>query len=304
MNVGEELFAQHAFPNGLVIGIPQGKRGEHSVIHRKYSDVQKSLVKVINKGIILHINGPRCLDSIGTKPITQQLLSLSPDKQNNKLFAEVLTLKLNVTSSAAEKFPIGLGELAYRDTSDPSNPFNGLLVRDIVKEADTMLACLPLKAITGATYADLFEVINNINNEFSDSTIDTISFISKTQLTGVKYLISATYLHHPDGVVELTRLIDENSFENTPTQFILQQNYPNPFNPTTTVSFVLVQSSLVSLRIYNSVGQEVATLINNEEMESGAHEILFDATGLTSGVYFYRLQAGTFSETKKLILMK
>ncbi len=88
-----------------------------------------------------------------------------------------------------------------------------------------------------------------------------------------------------------------------PTNFILSQNYPNPFNPTTTISFSIPSSAFTSLKIYDILGNEVTTLVN-EERPSGNYEVSFDAASLSSGIYFYRLQAGNFLETKKMILMK
>jgi len=87
-------------------------------------------------------------------------------------------------------------------------------------------------------------------------------------------------------------------------KYSLLQNYPNPFNPSTAISFQLSAISEVTLKIYNVLGQEVATLLNTETMNEGEHEIQFDASGLTSGVYFYKLTTGTFFETKKMLLMK
>ncbi|MCW8814161.1 MAG: multicopper oxidase domain-containing protein, partial [Chlorobium sp.] len=88
------------------------------------------------------------------------------------------------------------------------------------------------------------------------------------------------------------------------TDFRLEQNYPNPFNPSTTINFsVPNENTLVSLKIYNSLGQEVGTLIN-QIVPAGNHEVQFDASSLSSGVYFYTLNAGNFVESKKMILMK
>ena len=86
-------------------------------------------------------------------------------------------------------------------------------------------------------------------------------------------------------------------------QFILSQNYPNPFNPSTTISFVLPKASEVSLKVYNMIGQEVASLINGR-LNSGVQAVQFDASNLASGMYIYRLQAGNFSRTKKMVLIK
>ena len=88
-----------------------------------------------------------------------------------------------------------------------------------------------------------------------------------------------------------------------PTRFSLSQNYPNPFNPTTDISYELSSESFVTLKVYNVLGQEVATLVN-ELKQAGSYTIRFDAGGLASGVYFYRLTAGNFSETKRLMLVK
>jgi len=88
-----------------------------------------------------------------------------------------------------------------------------------------------------------------------------------------------------------------------PVQFVLAQNYPNPFNPSTTIKFSIPQSSNVTLKIFNTLGQEVSTLIN-QNMESGLHTINFDASQLNSGIYFYRLDADQFSQVRKMTLIK
>ena len=90
---------------------------------------------------------------------------------------------------------------------------------------------------------------------------------------------------------------------NAPAKYSLSQNYPNPFNPSTKITFSLATDSKVSLRVIDAIGQEVVSLIN-QEMTAGVHNIDFDASGLNSGVYFYRLQAGNFVETKKMILLR
>jgi len=88
-----------------------------------------------------------------------------------------------------------------------------------------------------------------------------------------------------------------------PTQFVLHQNYPNPFNPTTTIKYELSKSSDVRLSVFDMLGREVSVLVN-EKRNAGYHEVRFDASGLSSGVYFYRLQAGTYVETRRLLLLR
>jgi CubicO group peptidase (beta-lactamase class C family) len=88
-----------------------------------------------------------------------------------------------------------------------------------------------------------------------------------------------------------------------PSSITLEQNYPNPFNPSTTIRYGLPNRSYAALTIFNTLGQEVAVLQNGEQ-EAGYHEVLFDGKNLSSGVYFYRIQAGDFVQTKRLLLLK
>ena len=109
----------------------------------------------------------------------------------------------------------------------------------------------------------------------------------------------------PDSAIEYsggTSVGEDNNA--TPNQFTLYQNYPNPFNPKTVIRCLLPSNSVVTLKVYNILGNEVETLLNNKEMQAGEHSVSFDATNLSSGMYFYRIQAKDFSETKKLVLIK
>jgi hypothetical protein len=97
--------------------------------------------------------------------------------------------------------------------------------------------------------------------------------------------------------------VEKDEAVGIPTNFALYQNYPNPFNPATTITYDLPVKSNVKLIVYNILGQEVATLVNGEQ-EAGRYNVKFDASGLPSGVYFYKLEAGKYVEIKKMILMK
>lgn len=88
-----------------------------------------------------------------------------------------------------------------------------------------------------------------------------------------------------------------------PENFFLYQNYPNPFNPLTTIRFSVPERGQVSLIVFNSLGQEIQTLVNEDKI-IGSYEVLFNASNLPSGVYFYRLQVGSFVETKKMSFLK
>jgi hypothetical protein len=95
--------------------------------------------------------------------------------------------------------------------------------------------------------------------------------------------------------------VDEES--DIPVRFALEQNFPNPFNPTTVVSYQLPAVSDVRLVVYDLLGREVAVLVN-EKKAPGTYEVRFDAAGLASGTYIYRLEAGSSVQARKMVLVK
>jgi hypothetical protein len=94
----------------------------------------------------------------------------------------------------------------------------------------------------------------------------------------------------------------ESERGNITSDFRLEQNYPNPFNPSTTIRYSLPTRLHVTLTVFNPLGQQVAVLVNGEQ-DAGSHDVQFNASGLPSGVYFYRLQAGAYVETRHLVLL-
>jgi hypothetical protein len=118
-------------------------------------------------------------------------------------------------------------------------------------------------------------------------------------IAGASHLGTISY-----GISESPKPITEVGADKIiPTKFYLAQNYPNPFNPTTTIIFGLPEAGLVDLRIYNILGEEVARLVNGK-LEAGYHEVNFDGSNLASGMYFYKLDAGSYSSVKKMLLLK
>ena len=111
---------------------------------------------------------------------------------------------------------------------------------------------------------------------------------------------SANWPYWVDSTLVVVGVEDEPTL---PTEYALEQNYPNPFNPVTIISYSLPKTSLVQLKIFNVLGQEIATLIN-EEIPAGTYELTWYAAHLPSGVYFYRLKAGDFISVKKMLLLK
>ena len=96
---------------------------------------------------------------------------------------------------------------------------------------------------------------------------------------------------------------DDDNPDNLPTEFQLDQNYPNPFNPTTAFSFTLPTAAHVALSVFNVSGQKVAT-ITDQDYKAGVHNVTWDAAQFASGVYFYKIDAGLFSDVKKMVLLK
>lgn len=106
--------------------------------------------------------------------------------------------------------------------------------------------------------------------------------------------------------ITLTRgIVTSNDvISNVPTEFGLEQNYPNPFNPSTNINFALPQASEVTLTVYDMLGRKVATLISGEQLQAANHSVRFDASALASGMYIYRIEAGSFVSTRKMMLIK
>jgi Secretion system C-terminal sorting domain/Outer membrane protein Omp28 len=127
---------------------------------------------------------------------------------------------------------------------------------------------------------------------------DSLCVVAFVQSTGSKTVYQSETINYND--LTVTGL---NETENLPTDFILQQNYPNPFNPTTKISWQSPVSSWQTLKVYDVLGSEVKTLVN-EYKPAGKYEISFNATNLPSGVYYYQLSAGNYFETKKMILLR
>jgi hypothetical protein len=162
-----------------------------------------------------------------------------------------------------------------------------------------------------------FEVqrkVNRLQSTVSNSEFETIGFVEGNGTTTVtiyysfedKNLAAGKYFYRLkqidfDGTFEYSNVIEVEV--NIPAEFSLLQNYPNPFNPSTTIEYQIPSDGFVSLTIYNTIGQEVSTLLN-ENQSAGKYSITFEADKLPSGLYFYKLNSGEFSSTKKMLLLK
>ena len=176
--------------------------------------------------------------------------------------------------------------------------------------ADSSLNSIQVSAIVGvkadvfaATASGVFHSSDhgsswaNISGGLADSTVSSL-------VISQGYLLAAT----ASGVwkralTEITSVAGNQASGWNPAGFALSQNYPNPFNPSTTIRYALPQSSHVSLTVFNTLGQLVATLVNGE-VGPGEHAVTFNASNLSSGVYFYRIHAGELMKTKRLLLLR
>jgi photosystem II stability/assembly factor-like uncharacterized protein len=135
----------------------------------------------------------------------------------------------------------------------------------------------------------------SVNSGLSDSSVSSLVVANSNLFVSTSSGVYRRPLSEITSVPPTNATLSEN--------YSLEQNYPNPFNPSTTISYALPKTSHVTLKVYDVLGREVETLVNERE-SIGSHSMTFDGKLLSSGVYFYRLQAGSFTQTKKLILIR
>ncbi len=153
------------------------------------------------------------------------------------------------------------------------------------------------------TASEYQEVFNTLTYKFSGSeSIDTVKIVEfQVYSQGLKTSLVTRYLNLQIEV-DTTATSGEPDLD-LPSDFSLKQNYPNPFNPSSTIQFGLPEASFVRLEVFNMLGQRVSELVN-EQLPTGYHSVRFDASSLASGIYIYRIQAGSFVQTKKMMLIK
>ncbi len=252
------------------------------------------------------------------RPFRKERVSLRPRESSNKLYAEVVAAKFNIVASMLGKTPTGFGDLLLDING---NPYDEMSIIDIVAKADTALTYWQGRPLV--EYDSLYSTLYRVNRAFVGS-LDTISFVvgNNLVLKGQVEVADRPFLKFgpaPPQILPRTtnETEDEGEFEDdsfeegTPVATKLYQNYPNPFNPTTTISFRLRDASIVTLKIYNVLGQEAQVLLNNEEMEEGYQTVELNANNFASGVYFYRISAQslddaslTTSEVRKMVLIR
>jgi hypothetical protein len=217
------------------------------------------------------------------------------------------TLTAGVYKSASGKFGI-------KDTLTLNGGGDANVVW-IFKMTDslTTVSSSYVKLINGAQWYNVFWQVGSSATLGSNSTFRGNIMALSAIMANDGATISGRLLARTDSVslhnnaIGGVAVVTTVRTEYIPQGFTLSQNYPNPFNPSTKIQYTIGNAGLVSLKVYNILGDEVATLVNGRQ-EAGSYTVPFNTNngtpGLSSGVYFYRLETGSFVSTKKLILMK
>ncbi len=290
-----------------------------------------------SQGIIFHTGPARGLDSTGLPGDTGRVRliherkKLEPIRSSNRLFPELVALKLNIAMSELGKTPAGFGDLIF---DQDGSVFDELTIRGIAAKADTMMT--RWEQFVPADFETLWTVVHAINRAFA-GPLDTLTWLAADSLhprgnlavRGQVDVASVPFLRLPvpfvptriaptcddeesDPVFGEKEISDESDENGTvPTAVALLQNYPNPFNPATTIGFRLVAASRVTVRVIDILGREVALLARDEVMDEGSQVLEFNAGGLSSGVYLYQVTAEALelpgvriSEAGKMLLQK
>ena len=209
------------------------------------------------------------------------------------------------------KMPISLGTvLSSRDSI-----YNGPGDYEITRATETFDAFGAITLPIGSVQALRSKRVEITEAHYPGPTITTDTVVQINWLAKEGHQVSAEVKNNSQtsGTIQLNSIYYswvtstpvgvQEQRAGLPNTFMLEQNYPNPFNPSTMISYHLPVNSNVSVRIFDMLGREIAILVN-EEQSAGRKEVQWNASGVPSGIYFCRLQAGTYSETKKLILVK
>jgi hypothetical protein len=280
-NVRDTVFGRGAFSQGLAVGYerPDSANRYGWIYYKKSYYVWRTLPQT---------GEARGFDRIYDKAFLGMLKNPTHYRYNNAVVGEVIALKLNIAASDLGITPPLFGDLKYLDQANPVDRFNGLSLRDVVRRADSMLTYW--KSYQALDYNKVLNSLRKINHAF-DGPMDTVS-LRPMRITPVNSLFSLNFLvPNTDPPADVPQYVPLEVVPDEDAGFRLEQNYPNPFNPVTTIEFNLATPSVVSLKVYDVTGREVASLFRNDLLEEGFHSVDFEGGNLSSGIYFYRILA-------------
>jgi uncharacterized protein (DUF2141 family) len=261
--------------------------------------------------------------------------ALKPDRKtyDNPAWEQGVLFRLNIIASDTN---------VIVDTNNPGKRFGDLVLDTAFTLFGRNLQNLPLRNIanyfdTVMTYWQSFNIVTSteytqigtftnailkqLNERFATSTFDSTNYkidsagvvVSKNpyavKMMGYKTASQVGLVRELPSLKNNELFVATSGYQETPSEISLEQNYPNPFNPKTTIHYTLSTAALVTLKVYDVLGKEIATLFNNENKDAGKFAVQFDASNVSSGIYFYRLsvtQLGKlrYTETKKFVVMK
>jgi hypothetical protein len=280
------------------------------LFHKNFKTMMGALVS--KTGIVDAADTYGCFTTLGGKPWKPTKAGKfsspkGPDLRfQSKLYAELLALKFNTYVSSTGYMGAGntmFSKMHYKATTGDPTWSDGKVVDTLIAYADDYLSSCDNSVHTGAELLHVVQRINSLyTTKFDTATWDIGGLVLKS--IPVPLVANGLYRESPTETAPIA--ITANYPETTPFQYKLDQNYPNPFNPTTTIAFDLPADAFVTLKIYNTLGQEVATLLDHAEFTEGQNEVEFNASNFSSGVYFYQLivNDGEFNQVKKMMLLK
>jgi hypothetical protein len=275
----------------------------------------QSLIPIVGVNVTVHVVNP---DSVALPTTTDQngTYSVTGIIPGNKVYA-VVTHTNGYVMSYARIDNLGSLDLVYDiyltpesgmppvGGSDSSAVLGTIMTPSTDNRSLMPVANAQVRLVSGNQQ---FDAVTNSEGKYTKNISLGLYFVTVSAdgynnltTTGVQVAQTGATVN---AILQTTAVgILQNPEQSQPERFALVDAYPNPFNPSTTISFILLSKLFVSLKVFDVLGREVATLVS-EELSADAYTRQWNAAGIPSGVYFYRLQAGSFTETKKLVLLK
>ena len=301
-SAGDTLWTKFYFSNSISI-LPSDDGGVLISVWIRQTDKPFKMIKLDSDGFLVwgksYVGDLEIVKLIKTSD--ENLLVASQFFENSR---QVIALtKFNQNGDSIYTITIGDSETEYFLTNISTNTINEIILSGYTY-TDTLYPTpedgLIIKLNTNEE-VEWGKIIGGIENEQLNEAIE----LSNGNYMGIGEIGPFSTIYKDLWLVKLDSFpvnIKEN-IDNTPVSFKLVQNYPNPFNPRTIINYSIPEAGNVEMKVYDILGNEVATLVN-ETKAPGNYAIQFNASSIASGVYFYHIQAGQFSDTKKLILMK
>jgi hypothetical protein len=336
-SVGENLFAHIGKAGATFLGIAQTDAAQAKlkgwIAYKKFADLAK-LYTAAHDGQSYPIDSLRVTGKKSKK--LNKAIAAAKKTYNNPIWEQGVMFNMNIIASANEVTPKGFGSLLFDTTFTLiGRELKGLTLNQVKTYLDSLMTEYTATGVDAVedynnlgAFANLLERINeSFYTAFAvggtNSAIDTAGVnVGTGQPGGKKNAYAVTMLGYRTASEAGGGRIKKNpsakdeefvlqpyGYVDVPVKFEIAQNYPNPFNPTTNIDVAIpeeLDGALATMKVYNVLGQEVATILNNTEMSAGINNVTFDASKLSSGVYFYRisLNGGEFSSMKKMVLMK